>query len=47
VIARRLFRILTQMVIHLGVQHALGQCLLEFVEQTIGLEQRLGVTPGQ
>jgi hypothetical protein len=33
--------------VHLGVQGALGQRLLQIVEQAIGVEGRLGIGTGQ
>ena len=44
-VAGRLFRVLLQMVIHLGIQRPLGQCLLQLIEQPILLKQRFRVSP--
>lgn len=36
-----------QVMVHLGVQGALGQRLLQIVEQAVGVEGRLGIGAGQ
>ena len=36
-----------QMVAHLGIQRPLGQCLLQRVQQTVGVEHRLRVGASQ
>jgi hypothetical protein len=44
-ITGRLFGVLLQMMIQLGVQRPLRQCLLQLIEQTILLKQRLRILP--
>ena len=42
-IAGRLLRILPKMMLHLGIQNALGQRVLQLIEQTISFKCRLGI----
>jgi hypothetical protein len=46
-IAGRLSCLLRQMMIHLRIQHSLGQGLFQFVEQSVLAENILAVSPSQ
>jgi hypothetical protein len=37
----------SQVMVHLGIERPLGQSLLQFVEQAIGVKRRLRISPSQ